>query len=135
MPLPGWLGRFNRVATNYATRPLARRLPWFAVVVHRGRRSGRTYRTPVNAFRSGDRYLIALTYGADRDWVKNVVAAGGCHVETRGRRRRLVDPVIVSDHRHERFPAPIRPILSALRVTEALELRPAAAGAPRMSEG
>jgi deazaflavin-dependent oxidoreductase (nitroreductase family) len=127
MPLPGWLGRFNRVATNRATRPLARRLPWFAVVVHRGRRSGRPYRTPVNAFRSDDRYLIALTYGRDRDWVKNVLAAGGCHLETRGRRVWFVDPRIVADRRFERFPAPIRPILAAIRVTECLELRRASA--------
>lgn len=123
MPLPGWLGRFNRVATNRATRPLARRLPWFAVVVHRGRRSGRTYRTPVNAFRSNDRYLIALTYGRDRDWVKNVLAAGGCDLQTRGRTIRVVDPLIVPDREHQRFPMPIRPILSAIRVTEFLELR------------
>jgi deazaflavin-dependent oxidoreductase (nitroreductase family) len=93
------------------------------VVVHRGRRSGRTHRTPVNLFRSGDRYLIALTYGRDRDWVKNVLAAGGCVVVTRGRRFRLVDPLIVEDLRHERFPGPIRPILAAIGVTETLELR------------
>jgi deazaflavin-dependent oxidoreductase (nitroreductase family) len=123
MPLPGWLGRFNRVATNRATGPLARRLPGFAVVVHQGRRSGRTYRTPVNLFRSGDRYLIALTYGRDRDWVKNVLAAGGCVVVTRGRRLRLVDPVIVEDHRHARFPGPIRPVLAAIGVTETMELQ------------
>lgn len=123
MPLPEWLARFNRLATNHATRPLARRLPWFGVVVHRGRRSGRTYRTPVNLFRSGNRYLIALTYGRDRDWVKNVVAARGCDIETGGRTLRLVDPVIVEDARHKRFPGPIRPILAALGVTETLELR------------
>ena len=123
MPLPGWLARLNRIATNRATKPLARRLPLFAVVVHRGRRTGRTYRTPVNLFRSGDRYLIALTYGRDRDWVKNVVAAGGCVVETRGRTLRLVDPVIVDDPHHARFPGLIRPVLAAIGVTETLELR------------
>ena len=93
------------------------------MIVHRGRRSGRTYRTPVNVFRSGDRYLIALTYGRNRDWVKNIVAAGECHVETRGRRLRLVHPVIVDDARHERFPRPIRPILATIGVNETLELR------------
>jgi deazaflavin-dependent oxidoreductase (nitroreductase family) len=84
MPLPGWLGRFNRGVTNRVIEPMARRLPWFAVVTHEGRRSGRRYRTPVNLFRSGDRYVIALTYWRDRDWVKNVLAAGGCEVKTRG---------------------------------------------------
>jgi deazaflavin-dependent oxidoreductase (nitroreductase family) len=123
MPLPGWLARFNRVATNRATRPFARWLPGFAVIVHRGRRSGRTYRTPVNLFRSGDRYEIALTYGRDRDWVKNVMSAGGCEVEVRGRRLRLVEPVIVEDAQLERLPRVIRPILTALGVTEVLELR------------
>lgn len=77
----------------------------------------------MNLFRSRDRYLIALTYGRDRDWVRNVLAAGGCDVETRGRRVQVGDPLIVPDERHERFPAPIRPILSALGVTELLELR------------
>ncbi len=93
------------------------------MVVHRGRRSGRTYRTPVNLFRSHDRYLIALTYGRDRDWVRNVLATGGCDVETRGRTLQLVHPMIVSDERHEQLPPAIRPILSALGVTELLELR------------
>jgi deazaflavin-dependent oxidoreductase (nitroreductase family) len=123
MPLPGWLATFNRVATNHATRPLARRLPWFGVVIHRGRRSGHTYRTPINLFRSGDRYLIALTYGRDRDWVKNALAAGECDVETRGRSLRLVDPVIVEDARHDRFPSAVRMILDGLGVGETLELR------------
>jgi hypothetical protein len=81
----------------------------------------------VNASRSNDRYLIALTYGRDRDWVMNVLAAGGCHLETRGRTIRVVDPLIVRDREHQRFPMPIRPILSAIRVTESLELRRASA--------
>ena len=31
-----------------------------------------------------DGYLLALTYGPDSDWVKNVLAAGGCELVTRG---------------------------------------------------
>ena len=42
---------------------LARWLPGFGVVEHAGRRSGRRYRTPVNVFRPGASYVIALTYG------------------------------------------------------------------------
>ncbi len=84
MPLPAWLGRFNRRVTNHVAGPLAGRLPGFAIVIHTGRRTGRRYRTPVNLFRSDDDFVIALTYGALGDWVRNVLAAGGCEVETRG---------------------------------------------------
>lgn len=124
MPLPEWLARLNRSGINRVTRPVAERLPGFAVVIHTGVRTGRKYRTPVNMFRSGDGYVIALTYGRERDWVKNVLAAGGCEVETRGSSIALSDPRIVRDERQSRAPLAIRPILKALGVKEFLELRP-----------
>jgi deazaflavin-dependent oxidoreductase (nitroreductase family) len=99
---------------------VAKRLPGFAIVFHVGRRSGRTYATPVNLFRHGDRYAIALTYGRDAQWVRNVLAAGGCEVLTRSRRIRLAAPRIVQDE--SLVPAPIRPILRAARVTDVLVL-------------
>jgi deazaflavin-dependent oxidoreductase (nitroreductase family) len=77
--------------------PLARRLPTFGVLTHRGRRSGRAYTTPVNVFRRGDRYFFFLTYGADVDWVKNVLASGTCSLETHGRRVELIEPQMVTD--------------------------------------
>jgi deazaflavin-dependent oxidoreductase (nitroreductase family) len=122
MPLPSWLARFNRGVTNRVTRPVAGRLPGFAIVRHRGRRSGRTYRTPVNLFRRDDSVVIALTYGPDRDWVRNVMAAGGCEVETRGRVLQLREPRIVTDTRRKLVPAPVRPILRAIGVTQFLVL-------------
>jgi deazaflavin-dependent oxidoreductase (nitroreductase family) len=128
MPLPDWLARMNRSVTNRITRPVAGRLPGFAVVVHTGVRTGKRYRTPVNLFRSGDRYVIALTYGRERDWVKNVLAAGGCDVETRGKTIHLTGPRIVRDERQSIVPAAIRPGLKAMNVIEFLELRPAGAG-------
>jgi deazaflavin-dependent oxidoreductase (nitroreductase family) len=122
MPLPGWLGRFNRRATNRVTRPFAARLPGFAVVIHIGRRSGQLYRTPVNIFRSGDEFVIALTYGRERDWVRNVMAAGGCEVETRGRSVSLHAPRIVVDETGSLVPQPVRMILKAIGVTEYMKL-------------
>ena len=89
MAIPRTVGRWNKVGLNRVTRRIAPWLPGFGVVVHRGRRSGRTYRTPVNVFPTGHGYRFALTYGADTDWVKNVLAAGGCQLETRGRVVRL----------------------------------------------
>ncbi|HEY9525045.1 MAG TPA: nitroreductase family deazaflavin-dependent oxidoreductase, partial [Thermopolyspora sp.] len=90
MPLPQTMARLNRVGLNRVTRHLAPWVPGFGVVMHRGRRSGRPYQTPVNVFPKPGGYVIALTYGADSDWVKNVLAAGGCELRTRGRRVRLV---------------------------------------------
>jgi deazaflavin-dependent oxidoreductase (nitroreductase family) len=124
MPLPGWLAELNRNVTNRITRPVAGRLPGFAIVIHAGVRTGKRYRTPVNLFRDGDRYVIALTYGRDRDWVRNVLAAGGCEVETRGERVGLTDPRIFRDDRQRSVPLPVRPLLKALGVSEFLELRP-----------
>ena len=68
------------------------------LIVHRGRRSGRTYQTPVTTFPTESGFIIALTYGAENtDWVKNVRAAGGCELRTRGRVLRLDSPHVYHD--------------------------------------
>jgi deazaflavin-dependent oxidoreductase (nitroreductase family) len=128
MPLPRGLGRFNRWVTNPITRSFAGRLPGFAIVVHQGRTSGRRYRTPVNAFARPDGgYTLALTYGPDSQWVRNVLAQGGCTLETTGRRVALGNPRIVHDPSRRLVPAPVRAILGLLRVEYFLVLDPAAA--------
>jgi deazaflavin-dependent oxidoreductase (nitroreductase family) len=128
VPLPKTLARFNRVVTNPILGHGAQRLPGFAVVTHIGRRTGREHQTPVNLFRTRDAYVIALTYGADAQWVRNVLAAGSCTVLTRGRRIALTDPRIVRDPRRRPVPVPIRPILAAIRVDEFMLLTAAAHG-------
>ena len=124
VPLPGWLARLNRRVTNPALRPLAGRLPAFGIVLHRGRRTGRVYRTPVNAFPHEDGFLIALTYGRDVDWVKNVVTEGGCRLIHRGRGVDLIDPRILPlQEVTGSIPGWIRSILRTLGVSEVLHLR------------
>jgi deazaflavin-dependent oxidoreductase (nitroreductase family) len=124
-PLSGWLARVNRL-TNPVLRPLAGRVPYFGVVLHRGRSTGRVYRTPVNAFPHGRRFVIALTYGRDVDWLKNVIAAAGCRLEHRGRTIDLVDPRIVPlRDQGTAIPSWIRGILRALGVDEVLRLEQA----------
>lgn len=124
MPLPKRLARFNRHVTNPVLRLVAGRLPGFAILTHAGRRSGRRYRIPVNLYRSADRrYVVALTYGADSQWVRNVLAAGWCEVETRGRHVRLSGPEIVRDPARRLVPAPVRPFLRVLRVSSFMLLR------------
>jgi deazaflavin-dependent oxidoreductase (nitroreductase family) len=122
MALPPWLARFNRRVTNRISGPLADRLPGFGVVIHTGRRSGQTYRTPVNVFRDADDYLVALTYGAEGDWVRNVQAAGGCELLTHGRRVRLTQPRLVTDPTLRWAPLLVRPLLRWVGVTQYLRL-------------
>jgi deazaflavin-dependent oxidoreductase (nitroreductase family) len=128
MPLPKGLARFNRVVTNRVVGPFAARLPGFAIVTHVGRRSGREHSNPVNLFHSGDRYVIALTYGADSQWVRNVLAAGEASVQTRGRHLRLIEPEVVHDERQSLVPPPVRPILRAANVSDFMLLRRAPDG-------
>lgn len=99
---------FNRAATNRLTSRFAGRWPGFGIVRHVGRASGRVYRTPVNVFRVPAGFLIALTYGPDSEWVKNVVVAGGCEMETRGVVYELSTPVVGHDSSRRRFPLPVR---------------------------
>src|SRR5436309_11012766 len=123
MALPRWLARFNVAVTNRLMLPIARVLPWFGIVEHTGRRSGRHYQTPVNVFRRGDRYTFALTYGPQSEWVRNVVAAGGCTMVSGGRRVRLVEPRRFTDPARRDVIPPVRPLLGLLSVSEFLELR------------
>jgi deazaflavin-dependent oxidoreductase (nitroreductase family) len=128
MPLPQGLGRFNRRVTNPITRTFAGHLPGFAIVVHQGSTSGRRYRTPVNAFARRDGgYTLALTYGPDAQWVRNVMAQRGCALETIGRRVELRNPRVVHDPTRRPVPPPVRAILRLLRVEYFMELDPAPA--------
>ncbi|MEV4253524.1 nitroreductase family deazaflavin-dependent oxidoreductase [Spirillospora sp. NPDC049652] len=94
--LPRSLARFNRIVTNPLQGLWAPYLPPYAVIVHRGRTSGREYRTPVLAFRHGGALVVGLPYGAGSDWVRNVLAAGEAGVERLGRLRRLENPRVLT---------------------------------------
>jgi deazaflavin-dependent oxidoreductase (nitroreductase family) len=122
VPIPRIVARMNRVVTNRVTGLFAGHAPGFGVIVHQGRRSGRQYRTPVNVFGVSGGYLVALTYGPDSDWVKNVVARNGCVLQVRGRQVRLVDPKIVHDESRRGVPPIVRTILGLLGVTDFLRL-------------
>jgi deazaflavin-dependent oxidoreductase (nitroreductase family) len=63
---------------------------------HVGRRSGRTYTTPVSARRSGDMVVIALTFGNQSDWSRNVRSAGGGTIRIEGEDYDVTQPQIMS---------------------------------------
>lgn len=108
MPAPRWVARANKAGLNRVTKFIAPWAPGWAVVVHRGRKSGKTFRTPLWAFRRQDGFVIALTYGPEADWVRNVISAGGCELETRRRRYQVGDPRVYRDDNATDMPAFIR---------------------------
>lgn len=122
MPLPRWLARVNLRFTNRILGPLARRLPGMGIIDHVGRKSHREYRTPVMIFRTGNRFVIALTYGPNSEWVKNVLAANGCLFETRKKRLRLVNPRLFHDDQRKAMPVLVRFVLGILNASDFLEL-------------
>jgi deazaflavin-dependent oxidoreductase (nitroreductase family) len=71
----------NPIIIKVAGRP---HFPMAAQLTHAGRRSGRTYVTPVGARRAGDVALIPLTFGNQSDWSRNVLAAGRCSLRLEG---------------------------------------------------
>jgi deazaflavin-dependent oxidoreductase (nitroreductase family) len=72
---------------NPSIRRLAGRsgVPLLGLLYHQGRRSGRSYLTPVGVGLSGATFLIPLTFGTTADWCRNVLAAGGCSITWHGR--------------------------------------------------
>ncbi|OBH72098.1 nitroreductase [Mycobacterium intracellulare] len=108
MPAPRWVARANKIGLNRFTKYIAPWAPGWAIVVHRGRKSGRSFRTPLWAFRRHNGFVIALTYGPETDWVRNVLAAGGCELQTRRRRYQLGAPVVFRDEDATDMPAFIR---------------------------
>ena len=84
MKLSRGVARFNKRVTNRIQGLYAWLVPPWAVILHRGRRSGRQYRTPLFAFRRGRTLVIALLYGEESEWLRNLRAGGG-HVIRAGR--------------------------------------------------
>lgn len=128
-----FLRPFTTHVFNRLTRHFVHWLPGFAVIRYRGRKSGRTYRTPMNVFRDGDAYVFALTYGSDVQWVQNVLAAGEADLQVRSRSIHLVDPELFVDQTRHLMPLPVRVFLGFARVSEFLRMRPATTQKPRTS--
>jgi deazaflavin-dependent oxidoreductase (nitroreductase family) len=96
MQLPQWLARFNRHVTNPIQRLWAGYAPSMGILEHVGRRSGTTYRTPLTVFNTRDGVAILLTYGPDRDWLKNLASAGQARMRRHGTTFTVGEPRIVA---------------------------------------
>jgi deazaflavin-dependent oxidoreductase (nitroreductase family) len=95
MKLSRGVARFNKRVTNRIQGLYAWLVPPWAVILHRGRRSGRQYRTPLFAFKRGRTLVIALLYGKESEWLRNLRAGSG-HVIRAGRTFVVGAPEVVA---------------------------------------
>lgn len=124
MPLPRSFARFNRRFANPVVRLVAGRLPPLGLVRHSGRRTGRSYATPVLAFGTSGDLVIALVYGARSDWVQNVVTAGRAEVVRFGKAREYSEPrLAAADEGLRLVPAILRPALRLVGVHDCLVMK------------
>lgn len=132
MPAPYAIARANRSLFNPLIRRFAGKVPPLVLVAHRGRTSGRRYRTPIFGFFEGEAAIVvALTYGPDVDWLRNLRAAAGGEIVARGRTIPVGAPVVQTGlDQTTAIPAIVRPVLRLLRVSQfaRLPLRAAAPG-------
>jgi deazaflavin-dependent oxidoreductase (nitroreductase family) len=122
MPPPRAVRRFNKRVTNRVLRHLAGH-GWFVELEHVGRRSGTTFRTPLMAFREGSTVTVALTYGPDVDWLRNVRAAGGARMHIKGSLVTLGPARTLTEAEGlRRMPVPIRRVLPVLGCHDFVDL-------------
>lgn len=122
MPLPRSVARLNKRYTNRFIEPLVRRWSRFAVVHHVGRRSGAAYETPVTVFELDGSLVVALTYGLEADWVKNVLC-GPSQIERSGSLANIARVEVVGrDVAWAALPLVVRAALRVMSVTHFLLL-------------
>ncbi len=118
MPLPHPIARLNKRCTNRFIEPIVRRTRRFAIVHHVGRRSGHAYATPLYAFDRQGSLLIALTYGPQADWARNV-AAGAATIHYQGAEYSIVSATVVDRAAAwPHLPRGVRLWLRVLRVSD-----------------
>jgi deazaflavin-dependent oxidoreductase (nitroreductase family) len=90
----------------------------FSIVTSIGRKSGKTYETPIIVQPTDDGFMIELTYGDRVQWYRNVLAAGGCEITYKGTRYMInrIEPVDAATGLAA-FPPSQRRVLTILKRT------------------
>jgi deazaflavin-dependent oxidoreductase (nitroreductase family) len=95
-----------------------------SVIRHRGRSSGRQYETPVGASPTADGFVIALPYGTQADWLRNVMAHGSATIVHDGATYDVDAPELVPIAAViEDLPSEDKRQLRLFNVTQCLRLR------------
>jgi deazaflavin-dependent oxidoreductase (nitroreductase family) len=83
---------FNKLVIPFAG---TRVMPLYGILEHRGRRSGKVFRTPVVVRPTVDGFIVPMPWGDTTDWYRNVRAAGGCSIRWKGRTYNLTQPEVL----------------------------------------
>ena len=94
-PVQAALRQLTRVTRPLALRSAGNKESNTSLLRHVGRRSGRSYQTPVVAVANEDEFLIALPYGDRTDWSKNVLASGTATLVVDGSTYQLNRPEVI----------------------------------------
>ncbi len=89
---PAGTKSFNKIALPLAGH---RFFPLWVVLKHRGRRTGKEYSVPLAVIPTATSFIIAMPWGRETDWVRNVRAAGACTVRWKGVDYVCTDPTFV----------------------------------------
>src|SRR5436309_10926824 len=125
-PLAGKIfGVLTPILNRFVTRIAGRRyVPLYVLLRHRGRRSGRTYATPVVALHVPGGFAIPMAFGEGADWYRNIIATGSATIRRHGTELQLADPApIDSDSASSPFPGWQRSLFRALGIRRVLYLR------------
>ncbi len=114
---------FTRAVRPLALRTAGRESSGTAIIRHIGRKSGKTYDTPVTPARHDESFFIALPYGPRTDWLRNVIAAGAATLVVGGQEYQVGRPeVLPIADAAEYFPAGARRMLQRFGVDSVLRL-------------
>lgn len=123
--LPKQIRVFNKHVTNRILRGLAYLSHGpFAIVRHVGRRSGKPYETVIMVWPAEEGFVLALTYGPDVDWYRNLRASGGGTVFWHRKVHAIGKPEpIDATVALPAFPKPIRLILGRIGAHDFVEAK------------
>ena len=131
-----WLRVLQHTLNPLTLRMARRGTGPFALVRHTGRKSGRTFETPLILARVPGGFVAELTYGPEVNWSRNLEAAGGGEVVWKGRPYPIdgITPMPTEAGRRA-FGPPASWLLAALRRHEFRLLREATPGGSRAEAG
>jgi len=115
--------------TTHVVNPFMRKLAGatyspIAMIRHVGRHSGKSYQTPLIVRQVPGGFVLALTYGPEVDWYRNIVAAGGGTLVWHGKAYAIGKPEpLTPDAGRAAFPAPLRGILRLIHTDHFVRVR------------
>jgi deazaflavin-dependent oxidoreductase (nitroreductase family) len=111
-------------------------MPVVGILEHRGRKSGRTFSTPLGMRPHADSFVMPLTFSEDAAWYRNVIAAGSAVVLYRGREHKVVDPEVIDyPTAAPAFPRYELAQFRLLGISQFLRMRQAPTGASPSTQG